>query len=94
MKDKRVLLELYSNGCLPRYACVEMAKVTSSVMKFRLGNRIIWPLQNLKNQKEEVCKTDHFKSRDAHGSKSTKERPAKLLVNTGNIREVRLCLTV
>ncbi|CAG5118749.1 unnamed protein product, partial [Candidula unifasciata] len=87
MKDRRVLLELFSNGCLPRYACVEMAKVTSSVMKFRLGNRLTWPLPSLKNQKEEVCKSDNFKSRETYGAKNAKERPAKLLVNTGNIRE-------
>ncbi|CAL1537353.1 unnamed protein product, partial [Lymnaea stagnalis] len=43
-RDKKVLLQLYSNGCVPRYACVEMTKATSSVMKFRLGDRINWPL--------------------------------------------------
>ena len=63
MKEKRVLLELSNNGCLPRYACVEMRKVTSSVMRFRLGNRVIWPLPSKDNMKLQICKEDNFRVR-------------------------------
>ncbi|CAG5135224.1 unnamed protein product, partial [Candidula unifasciata] len=63
LPHKKVLLELNNNGCFPRYTCVEMAKITSSVMKFRFGDRLTWPLMTLKNQKEEICKDEHFKDR-------------------------------
>ncbi|KAK3750077.1 hypothetical protein RRG08_018374 [Elysia crispata] len=91
MKEKRVLLELSNNGCLPRYACVEMRKVTSSVMRFRLGNRVIWPLPSKDNMKLQICKEDNFRShtRGRHSSRSmARKRPDRLLVNTEAIQEV------
>ncbi|GFR76962.1 hypothetical protein ElyMa_005813000 [Elysia marginata] len=87
MKDKRVLLELSNNGCLPRYACVEMSKVTSSVMRFRLGNRVVWPLPSNHNKKAQICNTKHFKSTEGR-SMRREERPHRLLVNIGRVQEV------
>ncbi|BFZ18645.1 hypothetical protein BsWGS_21684 [Bradybaena similaris] len=88
MPHKKVLLELHSNGCFPRYTCVEMEKITSSVMKFRFGDRLTWPLRSMKNQKEDICTEENFRTRDQHSPYFMKERPARLLVNVGNIREV------
>ncbi|RUS86276.1 hypothetical protein EGW08_005968 [Elysia chlorotica] len=86
MKDKRVLLDLSTNGCLPRYACVEMQKITSSVMRFRLGNRVIWPLPSKDNMKLQICKEDNFRN-EVRGRHTTK-RADSLLVNTEAIQEV------
>ena len=33
-----------TGGCYPRYTCMEMEKVATSVMRFRLGDRNRWPL--------------------------------------------------
>ncbi|KAL8614669.1 hypothetical protein ACOMHN_057579 [Nucella lapillus] len=79
-KERMVLARFDENGCYPRYTCVEMEKVSSSVMRFRLGNRHQWPLQQSVNMKDQVCSADNFVSRDAVESRYHVQRPARLLV--------------
>ncbi|XP_012942597.1 uncharacterized protein LOC106012887 [Aplysia californica] len=57
-------------------------------MKFRVGKRHMWPLPTSKGQKELICRSDNFQDKTATRSRYVTERPARLLVNTGDIREV------
>ena len=60
IQDRRVLVKIDENGCYPRYACAEMNKISTSVMKFRLGNRQLWPLPHSHDQKGVVCSEANF----------------------------------
>ena len=40
---RRSLSTIYSDGCRPRYNCVEMTAVSPNVMNYRLGQAVIWP---------------------------------------------------
>ncbi|XP_050408840.1 uncharacterized protein LOC126823851 [Patella vulgata] len=83
--DKRILLELFDNGCYPRYACVDLEKIAPSVIIYRLGNRIDWPLPYRENDKDYLCKADKFKDRN---TKYAKERPPKILIHADVLHPV------
>ncbi|XP_076435244.1 uncharacterized protein LOC143275066 [Babylonia areolata] len=87
-KERMVLARFDETGCYPRYTCVEMEKVSSSVMRFRLGNRHQWPLQQSNNMKDQVCSADNFVSRDAVESRFHVPRPARLLVKEKSFHRV------
>ncbi|XP_076452293.1 uncharacterized protein LOC143287935 [Babylonia areolata] len=87
-KDKRVLVRIDENGCYPRYACAEMEKVSSSVMRFRLGNRLQWPLPHVRDHKDHVCAKENFRSRDTLESQFHEPRAPRLLVKAANINRV------
>ena len=87
-KERKVLLELFEDGCYPRYACLELEKISPSVMKYRLSNRLDWPLPHLDDQKEHICHDRNFK--DSKDRTYRKELgPPKLLVNSNNIHSVK-----
>ncbi|KAL8615145.1 hypothetical protein ACOMHN_064277 [Nucella lapillus] len=87
-KDKRVLVRIDENGCYPRYACAEMKKVSSSVMRFRLGDRLQWPLPQTRGHKDHVCAKENFRSRDALQSQFRVQRAPRLLVKASGINRV------
>ncbi|XP_070206327.1 uncharacterized protein [Littorina saxatilis] len=89
-KDKRVLVRIDDNGCYPRYACVEMEKISSSAMRFRLGDRHQWPLHQARDRKDHLCAAKNFLSRNAIESRFHVQRPPRLLVKESNINRV-LC---
>ncbi|KAK0041192.1 hypothetical protein Bpfe_029368, partial [Biomphalaria pfeifferi] len=80
--ERKVLLELNNNGCVPRYACVDMEKVTSTVMKFQISKRIMWPTNSPSNQKDKICESRNF------GASELKETPPRLVINKANLKEV------
>ncbi|XP_059177160.1 uncharacterized protein LOC131956645 [Physella acuta] len=86
-KHQRVMVQLFSNGCYPRYVCLELEKVTSSVMKYRMGRRLVWPLEHfltLPKWTSDVCKAENFVVK----SETTHELQSKLLVTMDQIKEV------
>lgn len=42
--SRRKLLKLFHNGCYPRYMCLEFDRPSPSVMRYRLGRILHWPL--------------------------------------------------
>nr|KAG5708123.1 hypothetical protein BaRGS_002859 [Batillaria attramentaria] len=78
-EEKRVLVRIDENGCYPRYACVEMDKVESSVLRFRMGDRHQWPLPQKSDQKDHVCSADNFLSKNEIESRFHVQRPPRLM---------------
>lgn len=93
-QEKQILVRFDDKGCYPRYACVEMAKVTTSVMRFRLGNRHQWPLHDhhdkhdKHDKKEQVCSPSNFLSPSAIENIPSEPRPARLLVSESYVHQV------
>ena len=89
LQDKRVLVRIDENGCYPRYACIEMEKISSSTMRFRLGDRHQWPLPQIRDRKDHVCAVEkNFLSRNAIESRFHVQRPPRLLVKESYINRV------
>lgn len=80
-----MLLQTFDNGCFPRYTCFEVHKPFSSVLEYRIGNHMTWPVKNLDTLKDDVCDESMFKpsrkDRDVYG-KGIEEKPMKILVDS------------
>ncbi|XP_046374413.1 uncharacterized protein LOC124147718 [Haliotis rufescens] len=86
-RDRRVLLELFDNGCYPRYACVELEKIALPVMKYRLGRRLDWPLIPTHDQKKLICDDERFKSKP-NSLYDNSLKPPRLLIRKEKIHYV------
>lgn len=79
-----MLLQTFSNGCYPRYACFEVKKFSSSILEYRLGNRISWPVRNWDKLKDDVCADQMFepsaRDREKFG-RSIEDKPTTILVD-------------
>ncbi|CAE1325328.1 unnamed protein product [Acanthosepion pharaonis] len=74
-----VLLQLFQNGCYPRYTCLQIEKTAPSVIRYRLGRSIEWPLAYPGDLKTFICKDDHFDySPDVQ---AVQRKPMTVLVN-------------
>lgn len=78
------MVRLDENGCYPRYACMEIDKVASSVIRVRLGDRHDWPLEKAVDGKDHLCKENSFSSRSEKESRFHVVRPFRLLVKDGS----------
>ena len=84
-ENRTMLLQTFSNGCYPRYACFEGKKVSSSILEYRLGNRVSWPVNNWDSLKEDVCADQQFEpsSRDKEKfGRRIDEKPTTVLVDS------------
>ena len=90
LPHRRMLVQLFDNGCLPRYSCVQIHKEKSALMRFSMGKRHVWPLPNTTNEKEYVCRDNNFKKTRNVPSMFGKNnmKPPKLLVKSNNHRLV------
>lgn len=83
-ENRTMLLQTFPNGCYPRYACFEVKKVSSSILQYRLGNRVSWPVKNWDKLKENVCSDQKFEpsARDKEMfGRSIEEKPTTILVD-------------
>lgn len=53
---RRALKLKFSNGCYPRYMCVEIEHPASSVLRYRTGKELFWPIDSV----DEVCEERYF----------------------------------
>lgn len=83
--NNTLLLQTFDNGCFPRYSCFEVRKSFSSILEYRIGNRVSWPVENWDSIKDDVCEETMFsaniKDKTVYG-KSIKEKPMKILVDS------------
>ncbi|ESO95357.1 hypothetical protein LOTGIDRAFT_160489 [Lottia gigantea] len=56
---RRVLLQEFSNGCYPRFSCLQYNTPSPSVMRFRLSKVMLWPVF-LSDAR--ICDDDNFKT--------------------------------
>ncbi|KAL3857927.1 hypothetical protein ACJMK2_012552 [Sinanodonta woodiana] len=56
---KRVLKLKFENGCYPRYICLDLQLPSISVLRYRTGTQLIWPIDSL----DEVCQDRQFEFR-------------------------------
>lgn len=96
LPNRRVLLQIFDNGCYPRYVCVDIAKPSPSVIEYRMGKSIEWPLFHHKHIKSHVCKNDNFMSENQLQTLHPRptEKPMKILVNVGRWHSVPCDLPV
>lgn len=56
LRRRKVLKLKFENGCHPRYMCIELAHPAQSVLRYRSGTELHWPIEGL----EEVCDDRYF----------------------------------
>ncbi|KAH3879973.1 hypothetical protein DPMN_003885 [Dreissena polymorpha] len=56
LRQRKVLKLKFENGCHPRYMCVDIEQPAESVLRYRTGSELHWPIKGL----EEVCEDRHF----------------------------------
>ena len=56
LRRRKVLKLKFQNGCHPRYTCIDLEKPAQSVLRFRSGTELHWPIEGL----EEVCDDRYF----------------------------------
>ncbi|XP_052802260.1 uncharacterized protein LOC128232632 [Mya arenaria] len=56
LRRRKVLKLKFNNGCHPRYTCVDIEQPAESVLRYRTGTELHWPIQGL----EEVCEDRYF----------------------------------
>ncbi|XP_014790679.1 uncharacterized protein LOC106884017 [Octopus bimaculoides] len=61
---RRVLMKTFDNGCYPRFMCIELHEAAPSVMRYRVGKIVLWPLNISHLLQEHVCNDNLF----AHNS--------------------------
>ncbi|KAL4223705.1 Cilia and flagella associated protein 61 [Mactra antiquata] len=83
-ENNTVLFQTFDNGCYPRFACFEVKKPASSILEYRLGNRVGWPIKHWDRLKDDVCADEMFepnaKDREIYG-KNIVEKPSKIVVD-------------
>ena len=53
---RQVLKLTFANACFPRYMCVELELTTLSVLRYRTGSQLTWPIDSLKH----TCDDSYF----------------------------------
>jgi len=56
LRRRKVLKLKFDNGCHPRYMCIDLEQPAESVLRYRTGTELHWPIQGL----EEVCEERYF----------------------------------
>lgn len=87
---REVLLQIFNNGCHPRYTCVDLEKVAPSVVRYRLGHSVEWPLFHVDHQKQHICGNNRFFGVRHHHKPHMKSStiPMLSLVNRKQLRFV------
>ncbi|XP_064613209.1 uncharacterized protein LOC135476991 [Liolophura sinensis] len=85
-----VLLQIFNNGCHPRYTCVDLEKIAPSVIRYRLGHSVEWPLFHVDHQKQHICGNNRFfgARHDHKPHMKTSSIPMLSLVNRKQLRFV------
>lgn len=63
-ENRTVLWQIFDNGCFPRLACLEMEKISSSVLQYRFGKAVAWPIPPAYQMESAVCHSDQFQHND------------------------------
>lgn len=79
-ENRTVLWQIFDNGCFPRFRCLEMEKISSSVMQYRLSKTLEWPISLHTRAESAVCHSDQFKD--------NKPIPMKVIVQEGTTYSV------
>ena len=53
---RQVLKLTFANACFPRYMCIELELTTLSVLRYRTGVQLTWPIESLKH----TCDDSYF----------------------------------
>lgn len=69
-KDRKVAALVFTNGCRPRYLCVDFVQRSTSVQQYRLSQYVSWPQQPSMNA-DDVCNEDLFAETKSKLSKNT-----------------------
>lgn len=56
LHSRRALKLKFTNGCYPRYMCVDIEHPASSVIRYRTGKELFWPIDSI----DEVCEERYF----------------------------------
>ncbi|XP_064613199.1 uncharacterized protein LOC135476981 [Liolophura sinensis] len=56
------LLRIFENGCYPRFVCAQFDRPAPSVLHYRLGSSIVWPIFRQKNPYQLICSEKNFRS--------------------------------
>lgn len=56
LRRRKVLKLKFQNGCHPRYMCIELEQPALSMLRYRSGTELHWPIEGL----EEVCDDRYF----------------------------------
>jgi hypothetical protein len=89
--NRKVLLQRFWNGCYPRYTCFEFDRPTPSILRYRLGDTIVWPIRSYPPKHSDsyshICDDSRFLLRSDNNQQSiirepvTVNRPRHHLVN-------------
>lgn len=52
---RRVLMKKFDNGCYPRFMCIEFQETSPSVMRYKVGDIVLWPVNIAHGLQEQVC---------------------------------------
>ena len=63
---RRVLMKKFDNGCYPRFMCIELQETSPSVMRYRVGDTVLWPVNITYGLQEEVCNDNRFLQQDSN----------------------------
>lgn len=83
--NSTLLLQTFNNGCFPRYACLEVQKVSPSIRAYRIGNRLGWPIKDWDTLKDDVCAESMFKPNAEDVTmfgKGIEDKPMRNLIDT------------
>ncbi|CAE1291436.1 unnamed protein product [Acanthosepion pharaonis] len=57
---RHVLMKKFDNGCYPRFMCIELQETSPSVMRYRVGDIVLWPVNITYGLQEQVCNDNRF----------------------------------
>ncbi|XP_033747800.1 uncharacterized protein LOC117332858 [Pecten maximus] len=56
-------ISLFENGCRPRYTCLDLKRISPSVIGFSISQSFVWPL-NDEHPGKSICNTERFEPDD------------------------------
>lgn len=59
-KNHIILLQMFDNGCYPKFSCMEVFQSSPSIRQIRFGKRITWPVFPLSNVGKLACAENQF----------------------------------
>lgn len=88
-KNQITFVQMFSDGCYPKFTCLEVHQVSPSIRHFRFGNRITWPVFPVGNVGKLACTGKQFTTAAVIGNtKQTIEMPNTTMIDPKFIQAV------
>lgn len=90
IQHRHVLLETFDNGCYPRYTCMDVDHPAPSILRYRFGESVVWPIDLSGDPGQFICDESRFTIRTRnHRLHSTHLRtPKESLIRQGTDHHV------